>query len=136
MKTFQLITDRLAIALSLACVIHCLALPIILIAVPSIVAVYLDSEYFHMWMVLAAIPTSIYALTLGCKEHKRNEFIVIAAIGLIFLLSALFLGEAAEQPLTVAGASFLSLAHWLNYRLCGTSKLEKCDCPETEGSST
>ena len=114
MKPFQSITDRLAIALSLACVIHCLALPVILIAVPSIVAVYLDSEYFHMWMVLAAIPTSIYALTLGCKEHKRNEFIVIAAIGLIFLLSALFFGEAAEQPLTVAGASFLSLAHWLN----------------------
>ncbi len=113
MKTFQLITDRLAIALSLACVIHCLALPVILIAVPSIVAVYLDSEYFHIWMVLAAIPTSIYALTLGCKEHKRNEFIVLAAIGLIFLLSALFFGEEAEQPLTVAGASFLSLAHWL-----------------------
>ena len=47
----QLITDRMAIGLSLACVIHCLALPIVLVAIPNFLAIYVDSEYFHLWMV-------------------------------------------------------------------------------------
>ena len=47
--------------LSLACVIHCLALPIVLVAIPNFLAIYVDSEYFHLWMVFAAIPISIYA---------------------------------------------------------------------------
>ena len=39
-----------------------------------------------------------------------------------------------EQALTVAGASFLALAHWLNYRLCRTKKEEDCCGPEISGS--
>ena len=38
----QLITDRMAIGLSLACVIHCLALPIVLVAIPNFLAIYVD----------------------------------------------------------------------------------------------
>ena len=48
----QLITDRMAIGLSLACVIHCLALPIVLVFVPNFLAIYVDSEYFHLLMVV------------------------------------------------------------------------------------
>ena len=134
MKPMQLITDRMAIGLSLACVIHCLALPIVLVAVPNFLAIYVDSEYFHLLMVFFAIPISIYALNLGCKDHKHKEFIFIGVTGLIFLLSALLVGEEMEQALTVAGASFLALAHWLNYRLCRTKKEEDCCGPEISGS--
>ena len=88
MKPMQLITDRMAIGLSLACVIHCLALPIVLVAIPNFLAIYVDSEYFHLWMVFAAIPISIYALNLGCKDHKHKEFIFIGVTGLCLLYTS------------------------------------------------
>ena len=50
------------------------------------------------------------------------RIIFIGVTGLIFLLSAVVVGEEMEQALTVAGASFLALAHWLNYRLCRTRR--------------
>ena len=48
MKTTQVMTDKLAIGLSLLCTFHCLALPILLVLLPSIAALGLDNENFHL----------------------------------------------------------------------------------------
>lgn len=134
MKTVQVMTDKLAVGFSLACVIHCLALPALLVLLPSITALQLDNEAFHFWLVLAVIPTSLYAITLGCKQHRRYRLFVLCGTGLAMLLSALILeeriGEAGEQLLTVLGSSFIVIGHWLNYRLCRLLDHRDCDCSE------
>ena len=94
MKTTQAITDKLAIGLSLACVIHCLALPVLLVLLPGIAALQLNNESFHLWMVVAVLPSSIYALTLGCKQHKRYQLLFLGSVGIVLMILALFLGEA------------------------------------------
>ncbi len=134
MKTTQAITDKLAIGLSLMCAIHCLALPLLLAFLPSMVALQLDNEAFHLWMVIAVLPTSIYALTLGCKQHKRYQLLILGAIGLTLLVMALMLGEerigeVGEKVLTVLGAGFVAIGHGLNYRLCREKKHKNCVCP-------
>ncbi len=134
MKTTQMLTDKLAIGLSLTCAIHCLALPLLLILLPSMAALQLDNEAFHLWMVIAVLPTSIYALTLGCKQHKRYQLLILGSIGLLLLIMALALGEerigeAGEKILTVLGASFVAIGHWFNYRLCRVQKDKDCPCP-------
>ena len=68
MKTVQEYTDKFAIGLSMLCAIHCLLLPLLLIALPSISALQLQNEAFHFWMLATVIPTSLYALTIGCKK--------------------------------------------------------------------
>ena len=93
MKSHQKIADKLAIGLSLACVLHCLALPIMLVLLPSLAALNLDNEAFHLWMVVAVLPSSIYALTMGCKQHKRYQLLVWGIVGLALLVLALALGE-------------------------------------------
>ncbi len=137
MNTSQAVTDKLAIGLSLACAIHCLALPVLLALLPSMAALQLDNEAFHFWMVVAVFPSSIYALTLGCKQHKRYRLFFLGALGLILLVLALMLGEerigeAGEKVLTALGASFVALGHWFNYRLCYGQKHAKksngCGC--------
>ena len=135
MKTLQAKTDKLAIGFSLACAIHCLTVPTLLVLLPSLTVLQLDNEAFHFWMVAAVIPTSIYALTLGCREHKRYRIVVLGGIGLAFLISALLLGEEpigelGEQVLTVIGSGLIVTGHWQNYRLCRSNHDQyDCACP-------
>lgn len=132
MKKVRVLTDKAAIGLSLLCTFHCLALPLILVWLPSIATLQLDNEAFHLWMVLAVIPASAYALTIGCKQHKRYHLLVVGLIGLVCLISALafesLLGETGEKILTVLGAAIITYGHIRNYRLC--QKADSCYCPE------
>lgn len=137
MKIEQAISDKLAVGFSLACVIHCLALPVMLFLLPSLTAMQLQNEAFHFWLVFAAIPISLYAITLGCKQHKRYRLFALCGTGLILLLAALlleeeFIGESGEQLLTVVGSTFIIIGHWLNYRLCRLLDHQQCDCSEHE----
>ncbi len=134
MKTAQAVTDKFAIGLSIMCAIHCLVLPLLLAMLPGMAALQLDNEAFHLWMVVAVLPTSIYALTMGCRQHKRYRLLILSAIGLALLFMELLLGEvliseAGEKILLVTGAGFVAVGHWFNYRLCRIQKHKDCACP-------
>ena len=127
------ITDTTAISLSLLCTIHCLVLPLLAALLPSIAALPLTDEIFHIWMVIAVVPISTYALTMGCKNHKRYQILLMGSIGLIVLCVVAFfghdlLGEELEKVFTVVGAVIIATAHIWNYRLCQNQIL--CACPE------
>lgn len=133
MSTVQEITDKVSIGLSLLCAAHCLALPLILILLPSLTALQLEDETFHVWMLVAVFPTSIYALTVGCKRHKRYRLLALGVAGLTLLILAVLLGheitgEYGEKALTVLGASLIAAGHFANFRLCQQHK--DCSCPE------
>ena len=133
MKAAQALTDRLAIGLSLMCAIHCLAIPVLFLLLPSMATLSLDNEAIHFWLAAAVFPSSIYALTLGCKQHKRYRLLFLGAIGLSLLILALVLGvdrigEVGEKVLTVLGAGSIAVGHWLNYRLCQVQDHHACSC--------
>lgn len=129
----QTFTDKLAISLSMLCAVHCLAFPIAMVWLPSIAALQLDGESFHFWMLIAVLPTSIYALTMGCLQHKRYELLAIGFVGLSLLVSAILLeeivGESGEKLLTVLGATLIAIGHYRNFRLCRSHTHQQgCDC--------
>lgn len=133
MRNLQLLTDKVAIGLSAACAMHCLIFPLLVIWLPAFAVLPLADEAFHVWMVVVVIPTSIYALTLGCKQHKRYQLLSLGLLGLACLIVAivfgeLLLGAAGEKILTVIGALTLAIGHFKNYRLC-RQQIE-CACPE------
>ena len=137
MKTTQVLTDKLAIGLSVMCAIHCLAVPILFLLLPSAAVLPLDNEAFHFWLVAAVIPSSIYALTLGCRQHKRYRLLTMGTIGLSLLIFALALGEdrigeIGEKTLTVIGACFIAAGHWLNFRLCRAKDANTFSCGNNE----
>ncbi len=157
----QTFFDKAAISLSMLCTAHCLAVPVLLVLLPGLASLHLDNEAFHYWMVLAVLPVSLYALTLGCKQHKRPQLLMIGVCGLAFLLAPLvlhdlflhdvsdhamhaheglsheaqahksFFGEHAEKIFTLIGAGLIALAHFRNYRLCRSSK-GCCDALATQ----
>lgn len=131
MITIPVSSDKMAISLSFLCAIHCMAMPLILILLPGLSTLSLDNEIFHRWILVAVIPTSIYALTMGCRKHRRFQFMILGILGLILLMIAAALGESLlgelyEKVLTMVGVSILAVSHFMNYRLC--QKLDECEC--------
>ncbi len=129
---FQTLTDKMAISLSLLCAIHCLAFPFMVVVLPSLAALQLDEEVFHFWMLSAVIPTSTYALTMGCKQHKNYSVFMLGLLGLFVLVfSAIvvksLLGELWEKIMTSLGAGIIAYSHYRNYRLCQDQG--NCVCP-------
>lgn len=123
--------DKSAITLSALCVIHCLLLPVLIVLLPSLAATGLDNEMFHIMMVTLVLPISIYALTMGCKKHKKQSVAYTGVIGLLILVAALVfgeshLGEAGEKLWTTIGSVIISIAHIRNFKLCQQS--ESCSC--------
>ena len=131
MKQLSPTADKFAIVFSAMCVIHCLALPLLLIFIPSMASLPLNQEAFHTWMVVAVIPTSAYALTLGCKAHKKASIAIYGVLGLCGLIGSVllgehYLGELGEKVLTVVSTAIVAYAHVRNFKLCQTS--DKCHC--------
>ncbi|MET6757079.1 MULTISPECIES: MerC domain-containing protein [unclassified Pseudoalteromonas] len=129
MKSSQSVMDRVAIGLSVMCTVHCFATPVILALLPSFAVLQIDSEQFHLWILAAVLPTSLLALSLGCKKHKLMRYIACGVIGLAFMICAVLLGhEIAEKALTLIGSAFIAVAHWFNYQQCLKQNDEKCPC--------
>ncbi len=123
MNLARKVSDNFAIGLSLICAIHCVITPWLLLIVPSLSALNLDNEAFHYWMVIAVTPLSLYALGMGCKQHKDVCTVVLGAMGLVMLLGAIVLGEdrigeLAEKVVTVIGAGLIAAGHYKNIHLC------------------
>lgn len=130
MKLTQTFADKLAISLSLLCAIHCLAMPFIVLLGPAITGLVIADESFHLWLVLAVLPVSAYALTMGCKKHRQYQPVILGAVGLLILVFAAiaghdFLGEVWEKGLTLLGALIIAAGHVLNFRKC--QRYDGCD---------
>ena len=127
MNQIQPKADVLAVSLSVLCILHCLLVPILVIALPSVTALFFTDEAFHIWMVIAVIPISLVALFNGFKRHGGAKFLSIGIIGLVLLVGAAFLGhdllsETGERLITVIGAVLMTITHIYNYYSWKTGK--------------
>jgi len=134
MKLNTLFIDKLSISISVLCVAHCLIFPVLAVFIPNIIALGLTSENFHFWMIVSVIPSSAFALTLGCKKHANISMVIIGVVGLSSLLLALaldhsMLGEYGEKALTLIGALLIAFAHFRNFKLC--QQHDNCHCEHT-----
>ena len=115
--------DKVAVGLSLVCTTHCLLTPIAIALLPALGATFLEDERFHYAILFLVLPTSLLALSLGCRKHRRPEIAVTGLFGLLVLFLILIFGEEAiggfgEKISTVLGTAIIAFAHIRNYRLC------------------
>ena len=123
-------SDKIAMTLSMLCVIHCFFVPSFLILGAGYLSFAIDNEFVHKAIVLLALPISIFALGLGYKNHKETSYFIIGITGLMLLLSAVLFsdtlfGEAGERTLTLIGSMIVAYAHYKNHSIC---KQIECDC--------
>ncbi|KQN30601.1 hypothetical protein ASF00_07785 [Sphingomonas sp. Leaf34] len=116
--------DRAAMAGSAACMVHCLALPLLLAAVPAVSVIIVIPESFHRWLLLLAVPLAAVALLGGHARHAALWPLCLGVAGLgLMTVGAFALPEGdVESAVTVTGGILVALAHAANLRLrhgCG-----------------
>lgn len=126
----QLRSDKIAVAISTACVLHCFFIPSFVIASSGFLTLSIDNELVHQLILFFAIPISVFALYIGYKNHKSFSFVPYAFLGLGLLLLAVILGEEVigeigEQGVTLLGSMFVIYAHYKNHQTC---KEMDCSC--------
>jgi len=109
--------DGLAIGVSLTCLVHCLALPLLIALLPAWSA-WLDvPEAFHAWIIAFAAPFSLAILLRAARGRLWFPPLWLGLAGLGIM--ALGLGvhhPAMEAAVTSAGALILAAAHIANWR--------------------
>ena len=86
-------SDKLSICLSLCCILHCIALPAIILMIPSFASLWINNEKVHVILVLFAVPISLFAMAKSLRIHHNYKYISSAIIGLSFLLIAIFMHD-------------------------------------------
>lgn len=119
----------MAISGSMLCILHCLATPLLLVAVPVVASTFVADEEFHRILVMFVLPISLVALFAGCRRHKDRVVLAVGGLGLVLLVSIAFLGhdllgELGEKVATVVSGGVLAIGHLRNYRLC---RRRECD---------
>jgi hypothetical protein len=113
--------DRIAIALSTICIVHCLAMPL-LIAILPVAAITLGSDgHFHWLMLWLVVPTSALGFALGLRVHGRAGIVVVGALAVAVLAVVALRGHgtwnpALEVTVNIAASIVLAGAHWRNFR--------------------
>jgi hypothetical protein len=111
--------DGASVAASALCLIHCLALPVLLASAPAASALFGSGETVHLVLLLLAAPTSAGALLLSFRQHRHSLPPIAGCVGLALLTSALCLASSnvEERIMTLAGSIILAAAHVSNWHL-------------------
>lgn len=119
------VLDTVAVGLSGLCLVHCLALPLLIALFPLVGASFslIDHTTFHQLILVAVIPTSALALGSGYRRHRHKPAALLGIAGVAALVFAAFALHAfhahhLETWVTVAGGLTLALAHVSNFRRC------------------
>ena len=89
----QQFSDKLSICLSLCCILHCIALPVIILMIPSFASLWINNEKVHVILVLFAVPISLFAMAKSLRVHHNYKCISLALMGLSLLVGAIFMHD-------------------------------------------
>lgn len=110
--------DKLGIAASVACAIHCAVMPLFISSLPLFGINLINNKGFEFFMIGVAAVLGIMALRHGFRLHHHRYIPMILFLGGIFFLIAK--EWVGNHPLWMVIAAVLLIvsAHILNYRLC------------------
>ena len=117
-KTTSLL-DKAAVAISGLCLLHCLALPMLIAMLPFLGQ--FGAGHFHIQMLIAVVPVSIIAFALGFRRHHSRSVVAWGGVGVLLLMVGGTIahgsyGIVADRLLTICGALILAAAHYFNNR--------------------
>ena len=106
--------DRIAIGLSAACTVHCVATAVLFALVASAGGLLGNPIIHEIGLSLAMILGAV-ALGRGIRDHGFVLPSIVGATGLAIMAYAMSLHETGYEPLfTILGVSVLALGHRLN----------------------
>jgi hypothetical protein len=105
--------DPAAIALSGLCLVHCLALPALSLALP-LLGVWARAEWVHLVVIILAAPLAM--LALRARAARGYLGLALTGLGLMIVAVVAPLSHPGELMLNSGGGLLLATAHTLNLR--------------------
>jgi len=122
--------DKIGVSLSAICLVHCLALPVIMATLPFVSFLsFMKNPIFEGLIALFAIINAVAAVTTGYKKHKKLVVPAILLSGSILLALFFFAHDFIhnnEYVITI-GAFLIGIGHLFNGSYCKSCKKCKID---------
>lgn len=116
-RIMKKVWDRLGIAFSSACVVHCILVAFLPLFFPAISA-YTHSSWIHIVVGLIILFTSPLAFIPGYKKHGLTWILTTAVTGLFLIMMGVLLeGKFSDQithGVSIMGSVALVFAHAKN----------------------
>jgi MerC mercury resistance protein len=116
------ILDRLGVAASCACAVHCFLMPLVISALPLLGLSFFADGRTEWAFVCLSMGLGLLSLLPGyLKHHKRRRPLIYFAAGICLILIARLLLEEDfrfETPVVVTGGLLVAAAHLINLKLC------------------
>ena len=114
--------DRLGAAASLACAIHCAAMPLLAGLLSLVGMSFLASEQVELSLVGLSLGVGVLSLAPSyARKHRQWRPLLIFAFGAGLIIAVRLLaveGSRLEAPAMALGALLITCAHLVNRRLC------------------
>lgn len=122
--------DFIGFSASLACAIHCAALPFLLTLAPLMGLEMLDNPWIEYAFIGLSIVIASSALLHGYRRHhKKPMALIIVALGFLLIGAGQTLPfEWTEILLTASGGLVVALAHLVNWRHIKQSEVKYPAC--------
>lgn len=122
--------DILGIVASGLCMVHCVALPLILLVVPTMASEVLSCDCTHAVLAGAVTLFCMMAIFPGFRVHGNRPVLLTMLAGLALVLVATFgchlLGEQFEMPVISVGNILVVFAHLRNRHLMKKDQCLNC----------
>lgn len=103
--------------LSLACAVHCLITPVLLLTFP-VIGRQLHHPLIEWGVLITLIVFGIYSMNHYRKEHhNKNLPMGIFAVGVALFLVSLLLTSGLHQVLAIGGSLIIAVSHGINLSL-------------------
>ena len=117
--------DKLGIAATFLCALHCLLLPVSALVFPLFTASFWAQELFDSMVLAMTMILGSAALYSGFRHHQRKyPFVLLYTGGWLYWYKH-DVNQLEQWALVSVAAALIILAHLINIRL----RRQQCDCP-------
>ena len=128
-----ILLDRIGIAATSLCALHCILLPVLLPALPLLGLSFLaDHTWEHIFLLLTALLGTIALFSGFRKYHRKLYPFYLLYLGVAIYWLKHDFSPSLEPLFIIAGAGLIVAAHFINLKLCNSCK----SCTEEDCSST
>lgn len=135
--------DCIGTCVSLACAVHCMALPFVLYLLPFLGLSLLAEDQFEIAIIAVSLLIAVTSLCWGARIHHKRRTLLFVLVAAAFFILARTIGvnehlttghlsvEQHHSPLhwylMALGGLSLAAGHLLNRRLCRSCPSCACD---------
>jgi len=108
--------DHLGMVASIACAVHCAALPLVITALPLLGLEFLANLWIEVSMIVLSLIVGILSLRLSYPKHKKVVPILVLIIGFLLIATGHLIFEQLEAVIVPLGGFTIAAAHLINWK--------------------